>query len=105
MQFRLNRRREPVAPQQRKDGDCPTCAMGERWPRTPRVIRWAWAAGISALVVAQAATGQDPETQTLIRLIHDLSELLDTRTQEELQRPIGPAPTTAPAPRPTPASP
>ena len=69
------------------------------------MIRWAWAAGISALVVAQAVTGQDPETQTLIRLMHDLSELLDTRTQEELRRPIGPAPATAPAPKPTPARP
>jgi hypothetical protein len=69
------------------------------------VIRWAWAAGVSALVLAQATTDQGIETQTLIRLIHDLSELMDSRSREELEQPGSGTPAGAAAPERAPAEP
>ena len=51
----------------------------ERWPRTPRVLKWAWGAGMTVLVVVAAIGGQDPEARMMIRLMHDLIEALDER--------------------------
>jgi hypothetical protein len=63
---------------------------GERWPRTPRVLRWAWAASMTSVVVTGAIGGNDPEVRTMIRLLHRLIEAV-----EETQ---SPAPTqTAPS--------
>ena len=103
--MRITRHEQRDDPPKQRASDRSDGFRSERWPRTPRVIRWAWAAGITALVVAQSATGHDPETQTLIRLVHDLAELLDTRGREDLRRPDAADPPSAPEPRSSTAGP
>jgi hypothetical protein len=53
------------------------------------------------LVVAQAATDQGSDTRTLLRLIHDLTEILDDSTPAELWQEGGPTPERTPMPEPT----
>lgn len=105
MRIRILRDDDGKNPGDREGVRRPGSFESERWPRTPRVIRWAWAASVSALVVAQATTDRGVESQTLIRLIHDLSELMDSRTPAELMTPGDPAAAPPPAPEPTPDNP
>lgn len=43
------------------------------------MIRWAWAAGMTVLVVAGAMGDRDPESRVMIRMMHRLIEALDER--------------------------
>jgi hypothetical protein len=89
MRFRVTRYEEPAdPPDQRKRGSIDPF-RSERWPRTPRVIRWAWASGMTVLVAVGALGGQDPEARLMIRLMHRLIEALD---ESEPTPPAPPAP-------------
>jgi len=57
------------------------------------VIRWAWAAGMTVLVVFSAVGGGDPEARVMIRLMHQLIEALDVHEPTPAKTPVpsGPA--------------
>ena len=55
----------------------------ERWPRTPRVLRWAWGAGMTVLVVLGALGNRDPEARVMIRMMHELIEALDDQKRAD----------------------
>jgi hypothetical protein len=60
---------------------------------------------MSALVIAQATTDQGTDTRTLLRLIHDLTEILDESTPAELWQEGDPTPKQPKPPEPTPGNP
>lgn len=93
MRFRLLLGDGDGAPPRRKEGPRSDPFASERWPRTPRVIRWAWAGTVTALVVSEVATGRTMDPELMIRVAHVVAELLDTRA-------AAPAPYGAPAPAP-----
>ena len=57
------------------------------------MIRWAWAAGMTVLVVIGSVGGQDPDTRVMIRLMHRLIEALDVHDPPppDVPAPSGPA--------------
>jgi len=86
MRWRTTRESDEPSPTDREGGGRPGRFESERWPRTPRVIRWAWAAGMTALVVVGAVGGHNPEARLMIRLMHQLIEALDEQQQPQRDR-------------------
>jgi hypothetical protein len=90
------------------DSRPPGSFQSERWPRTPRVLRWAWGAGVTVMVVSQLAGGGGLSDRDLIRIIHTVSELLDKGSDPppvRIEVPLAPAAPVTPPPAAAPAAP
>jgi hypothetical protein len=77
---------EPIPPRRKEPGERirrSDSFESERWPRTPRVLRWAWGGGITVLVALATVGGNDPESRVMIRLMHELIEALDERPRAD----------------------
>jgi len=60
----------------------------ERWPKTPRVIRWLWVGSVTALLASQTFSDQGMDTEDMLRLLIEVTEIMRENSQYEMSRPV-----------------
>lgn len=66
-------------PAVRKEDPAPTY-VGDRLPRVPRVVRWAWASAVTTGIVMSLASGQAVSREEVLQLLKAVTALVEEET-------------------------